>query len=74
MSLPTRFRDLPADAFPFKVELLDAVTREVCWEAEADGPGAMRIPSWDEVNDGRPVAARITLGTGEVSVMEPEMP
>jgi hypothetical protein len=72
MSLPARFRDLPADAFPFTMELLDAETREVCWSATADGPGAVRVPSRDEVNGGRPTAARVTLGNGKVSVAEPE--
>lgn len=31
----TAFHDLPASAFPFTIELLDAETREVCWSLTA---------------------------------------
>ena len=66
-----KFHDLSADSFPFTMELLDAETREVCWTATADGPGAVQVPGYREVNDGKPVAVRMTFGNGEVSVVEP---
>jgi hypothetical protein len=68
----TAFHDLPASSFPFTMELLDAETREVCWSATADGPGALRIPSKHEVNGGKLMACRVTSGNGEVVEMEPE--
>lgn len=63
---PAAFRDLPVTSFPFTVQLLDAGTREVCWEQVIEGPGAVRIPSRDEVNDGRPVVSRIVWADGSV--------
>jgi hypothetical protein len=67
----TKFTDLPASAFPFKVELLDAETREVVWSATSDGPGVMRIPGPDELGP-RLKAARVTLADG--TVMESDQP
>jgi hypothetical protein len=69
--LPVAFRDLPASAYPFTIEMLDAVTREVCWSVTAAAPGAVRIPGKHETNGGKPVACRVTFGNGEVSVAEP---
>jgi hypothetical protein len=60
------FRDLPAAAFPFTVELLDAENRDVRWQARCDEPGALHIPSRDEINDGRRLTCRITFGDGTV--------
>jgi hypothetical protein len=71
LSLPAKFRDLPASSFPFTMELLDVETREVCWSATADGPGVVRIPGKEETNGGKPVAVRVTFGNGEVVEMEP---
>jgi len=63
---PFAFHDLPADSFPFTAELLDTGTGETVWSATVSGPGALRIPSAAEVNEGRPVSARITLADGDV--------
>ena len=71
MTAPSAFHDLPPDSFPFTMELLDAETREVRWSATADGPGAVRIPGSHETNGGKPVAVRVTFGSGEVVEMEP---
>jgi hypothetical protein len=63
--IPAKFTDLPARAFPFKVELLDAETREVVWSATAAGPGALWIPGQDELGS-RPKVARVTFADGIV--------
>lgn len=63
--LPAVFRDLPADAFPFTMEILDADTREVVWAVTVDGPGAIRVPGLDETGPGRKIA-RITWADGSV--------
>ena len=65
--LPVKFRDLPADAFPFTMELLDAETREVRWSVRVDGPGATKVPGRNEINEGRPVIARIIRKDGTVA-------
>ena len=65
-----KFTDLPARAFPFKVELLDAETREVVWSATSDGPGVMRIPGLGETGP-RPKAVRVTLADGTVQESDP---
>jgi hypothetical protein len=44
---PVAFHDLPASAFPFTVRFYDAEGTEL-WSATADGPGAMRIPGFDQ--------------------------
>jgi hypothetical protein len=67
VSLPSAFHDFPADAFPFTLELLDAVTREVCWSVRVDGPGATKVPGRNEINEGRPVIARIIRKDGTVA-------
>jgi hypothetical protein len=60
-----KFHDLPAAAFPFTVELLDAETREVVWTAVVDGPGTLRVPGPDELGP-RLKAARVTYADGTV--------
>jgi hypothetical protein len=62
--LPVAFRDLPAEAFPFTVQLLDAGTREVRWEQVVEGPCALRVPPRHEVNDGRMLVSRIVYADG----------
>lgn len=64
-ALPVAFRDLPAEAFPFTIELLNAGTREVVWSATVDGPAAVRVPGQDETGPGRKIA-RITFADGTV--------
>ena len=63
--LPVAFRDLPAEAFPFTVELLKADTRTVVWTATVDGPGALRVPGPDETGPGRKIV-RVTFADGTV--------
>lgn len=72
MSLRTAFHDLPASAFPFVMEILDAATREVVWTAEVKGPGALRIPGTDETGGG-PKAVRLTFADGTVQETEPRL-
>jgi hypothetical protein len=66
MSAPTpfSFHDLPRSRYPFTMQLLDDQTREVVWELEVTGPGAIRIPGVQESNGGRPVAVRIRYADG----------
>lgn len=71
MTDPAAFHDLPASSFPFTAQLLDAATREVCWEQVIEGPGALRIPSRDEVNDGRPLISRIVWADGSAEEAGP---
>jgi hypothetical protein len=68
---PSAFHDLPASAFPFTMELLDAETREVRWSQRVTGPAAVRVPSRDEINNGKPLASRVTFADGEVVETEP---
>lgn len=63
---PTVFRDLPAARFPFTVRLLDAATRELRWETEVPGPGALHIPSRNDINGGQPLIAQILWPDGEI--------
>ena len=63
------FADLPADCFPFTVELLDHATRDVLWSQTGDGPGAMRVPSAAELGAER-VAARVTFADGTIQEAE----
>lgn len=62
----TVFRDFPRSKFPFTMELLDAETREVRWSVTIEGPGAVQVPSKDEINGGRLLVGRITFADGEV--------
>lgn len=64
---PMAFHDLPADSFPFTMELLDAATREVRWSVRVDGPGATKVPARNEINEGLPVIARIIRKDGTVA-------
>jgi hypothetical protein len=68
---PWAFHDLPADAFPVTLDLLDAASREVRWTLVLDGPGALRVPSRDEINGGLPVTARVTFADGTVNEAGP---
>ena len=70
MSLPTVFRDLPASAYPFTIEMLDKDTREVYETIYVEGPGAVKInPKPAHV---RVAGTRITLGTGHVEEHFPD--
>lgn len=62
--------DLKRGDFPLTLEMLDAVNRDVVWKVTAPGPGAVWIPGRSEVNQGRPVALRITT-PDRVVVVEP---
>lgn len=64
----TAFRDLPADAYPFKIEFYD-LAGTVVHVIEVPGPGVTEIPGL--AKDHGPVGVRITLATGEVLVEEP---
>jgi hypothetical protein len=68
---PVAFHDLPLSKFPFTAELLDAETGEVRWSLVITGPGVVRIPPKTEINEGRPVTARLTFADGEVQVSAP---
>jgi hypothetical protein len=59
------FTDLPAECFPFTIELLDPVTREALWSVTSDGPGAIQVPAARELGAER-VVARVTFGDGTV--------
>ena len=60
----TAFVDLPAAAFPFTVELLDA-NRKVVWSTTVTGPGAVHVPGPAELGPG-PRTARVTYPDGTV--------
>jgi hypothetical protein len=62
---PVMFRDLPAEAFPFIIELLDEGTREVVWSVTVDGPGMIAVPGRDVTGPGRKIA-RVTYADGTV--------
>ena len=70
--LPFAFHDLPASAFPFTLQLIDAKTRRVRWRQKITGPAVIRVPSRHEVNDGKLLAARVVLADG--STVERETP
>ena len=64
---PVTFRDLPAECFPFTIELLDPATREALWSVTSgDGPGAIRIPAARELGAER-VIARVTFADGTIT-------
>jgi hypothetical protein len=65
----TAFADLPADCFPFTVELLDHATRDVLWSQAVGAPGAVRVPPAAELGAER-VAARVTFADGTVQDAE----
>lgn len=69
----TVFGDLDAADFPFRIQMLDAVSRRECWSAEITGPGVGRMPGADEVNDSRQVIIRLTFPDGETTeALSPE--
>jgi hypothetical protein len=49
------------------MEFLDAATREVRWSVKVTGPGAVKVPGRNEINEGRPVVARIIRKDGTVA-------
>lgn len=64
MTLPTVFRDLPADAFPFDIEMYDMDTKEVYETIHVEGPGAVKInPKPAHV---RLAGSRVRFGNGQV--------
>jgi hypothetical protein len=65
------FFDLPAEAYPFTVEFLDATTFGPVWSATVTAPGLMRIPAARELNGGAPVITRITFADGDVRECPP---
>lgn len=62
--------NLEPDDFPLTLEMLDAVSREVVWKVTVTGAGAIWIPGRGEVNEGRPVAVRVTT-PDRVETVEP---
>lgn len=63
--------DLKPHDFPLTLELLDAVSREVVWKVTVPRPwAAIWVPGRDEVNQGRPVAVRVTT-PGQAETVEP---
>jgi hypothetical protein len=65
-SKPFAFHNLPAEAFPFTIELLDAGTRKVVWTATVDGPGVVAVPG---LGPGKRIA-RVTFPDGTVEEAE----
>jgi hypothetical protein len=61
-----KFADLPADCFPFTIELLDPATGETLWTSpRLDGPGAIWIPPARDLGVEK-VASRVTFADGTV--------
>jgi hypothetical protein len=61
-----KFTDLPAECFPFTIELLDLVTREVLWSVTSgNGPGAIQVPAARDLG-AESVVARVTFADGTV--------
>lgn len=56
--------DLPAEWYPFTIELVDHRSGRVCWQTKVTGVGVVDIPSTFMVNDGYPVRVRITIADG----------
>jgi len=61
------FHDLPAEAFPFTIIMVYKQTRRECWRAVVQGPGALRVPSRIDVNEGRRVSVRILWPDGSTT-------
>lgn len=66
MMTPHAFHDLPERAFPFLICIIDAETHELRWSAWVDGPGGVRIPGKDLVNDGQPCEVAVRLADGVI--------
>lgn len=64
MTADAAFHDLPARCFPFTIELRDHQTGTLRWSAEITGPGAIYIPSRDEINGGRLMSSRLRFADG----------
>lgn len=56
---------LPADRFPFTLELVDPATGVTVWSAVADGPRAIQIPSAASLGRAR-LGVRVTYANGKV--------
>lgn len=65
MSTQLEFVDLPRNSFPLSIELIDAQTRETVWCELVHAPGAVRIPHFTDINNGKPVDVRVTFGDGD---------
>lgn len=69
MTLPSAFHDLPAESFPFTIEMFDVDTKEVYETIPVYGPGAVRInPKPTHV---RLAGTRMRFANGEVVEHEP---
>lgn len=63
---PYAFKDLPADQFPFRIDVHDENSGEQVWTITVFGPGAVRVPGF-----GRRVRVTTTvLSTGEHSTVD----
>lgn len=72
MSEPPARINLPLEAFPISMELIEWRTGEVLWEKFIEAPAdvaRVRIPGRAELN--APVIARMTLANGEVHQSPP---
>lgn len=62
--------DLPASAFPFRMQVLNAETREILANWKITGPGVLPIPGRDTWKV--PTAMRFIYPGGEIYEYEPE--
>lgn len=66
--LPVKFRDLPADCFPFTMEFYDVDTKEIYEVIHVDGPGATKINP-KPAHVGR-AGVKVRYANGKVVVQE----
>jgi hypothetical protein len=64
VTLQTKFRDLPADAYPFRIEATGQESGETLWTEDVLGPGVLQVPPLVKMH-GEPVTIRVTFATGE---------
>lgn len=52
--------------FPVTFTLIDRASRETRWHVRLDGPASIICPDRDQVNAGRPLAARVRWPDGTI--------
>ena len=67
---PTRFADLPPDAFPFTIDFFTFVGRKHVHSITVDGPGAVHVPGLAE-ELGEPVMIVTTFADGQSHTVYP---